>query len=209
MCNIGIAIGTFGDFAYARKACDLAYKLYEHLYVPVATYHHDDSLAIARNEAAAKLEDVDYLIFVDTDDNLDHNYIDAMYQAICGEGILYKPSTIGMYPDGSFDDTATMIKQKDMYEGNSLILGTMMSKTLFQKVGGFNPDLPALEDWDLFLKLISYTGCKIKEVPDAIYQVGVNDTGRNSDKKAHMEAYKKIRNSYMPFRKKMKDYLYE
>lgn len=155
----------------------------------IALWLHKETLAEARNKGA-EMVNTDWLIFLDADDELDSRYVDAMRRA---SGDIRKPSTIGVYPDGSEDDAPAMIPQRDLDRANHIVIGAMCRASMFWEVGGFR-EYPILEDWDLFRRMWK-AGAEVVEVPDAIYRVHVNEGSRNQDQALHTRVYNQIRRS--------------
>jgi glycosyltransferase involved in cell wall biosynthesis len=187
--TIGVVVGTYGD---EKKWGDLAMRalasVEANTQLPTKTlWSHEESLHYARNYGAMKL-DTDWLIFLDADDELDEGYIEAMAQAA---GDIRKPSTIGVYADGTTDCHPTMIPARDLRTANHIVIGAMCSSSLFWKVGGFR-DWPVLEDWCLWRRMVK-AGGTVVEVPEAIYRVHVMDGSRNKDKALHDMIYHKIK----------------
>lgn len=157
---------------------------------------HGTTLADARNQGAEQATG-EWLIFLDADDELDPGYIAAMEAAAAQIGtdrVLLKPSTLGVYPDGTCDAAPVMIPARPLLEANHLVIGTAMRRAEFLLAGGFT-ELPALEDWHLFIRL-QIAGAGVVEVPDAIYRVGVWPHSRNHDELVHGRAYLAIRNQF-------------
>lgn len=137
------------------------------------------NISDARNQLAKKVTDHQWLIFLDADDELDPTYVEAMME---GEGDIRKPSTLGVYEDGKTDDYPVMIKWKPLITGNHIVIGAMIRSSTFWEVGGFRL-LPAIEDWDLWLRM-ELAGACISEVPNAIYRVHVRPNSRNQNNDA-------------------------
>jgi hypothetical protein len=57
--------------------------------------------------------------------------------------------------------------------GNWLVIGTMVSKALFDEVGGFHEHPHGLEDWNFFARCVR-AGANIVKVKDAVYRAFVN-----------------------------------
>ena len=187
--KVGVVIGTFGDITKCNSLALNAVKSAEDAGVDKVIWMHRGTLHEARN-AGAKMLDTEWLIFLDADDELDEGYIDAMLE---GEGDIRKPSTLGVYPDGSEDDAPTMIPEKDLDRANHIVIGAMCRAELFWKVEGFR-DYPVLEDWDLWRRMCR-AGATVGEVPDAVYRVHVNPDSRNSNQDLHDRVYQQIRRS--------------
>jgi GT2 family glycosyltransferase len=195
--SIGIVVATFGADAWLTRGHALAAATAKTQTAACQVVHvHGDTLAEARNEGARSIG-TDHLIFLDGDDELDRNYVQAMEQSVqkYGTNFLFQPSTLGVYPDGLTDDYPVLIPKSDnIVKRNFLIIGTMCSTEAFEEVGGFN-ELPALEDHELWLRMILY-GCGVVTVPKAVYRVMVRPDGRNHNIKAHAEAYRRIQREY-------------
>ena len=210
--SLGIGVATFGDDAWKEMglwaADSLRSQKPKNASVSYASVH-SDSLGAARNELVDEL-DCDYVVLLDADDRLAPGYADAMLKAIGAYGErpgIFRPSTLGVYPDGSEDDEVVMIPRTDMARANCIVIGAAFESTLFWEVGGFDVDLPALEDWHLWCRMI-IAGADVVEVPDAIYRVGVNPDSRNSasrqrETNAHGKAYSQIREQFAPYADKL------
>lgn len=197
MASIGVAISTFGSNIWAARADTAEWSAENQSRPPdqIVKFHADDgSLGYARNQAAGRL-DTDFFIFLDADDLLHYDYVKSMEEAIEEGEHLYRPATLGVYPDGSTDDEAVMIPRANLRSRNFCVIGTMVRRDDFAVVNGFDEDLTALEDWELFLHM-TVLGCDILDVPAAIYMVGVNEGSRNSRTGAHGREYAKIKQRY-------------
>jgi len=188
--TVGVVIGTFGDDPEWGPLALRAMYSAEDTGADRLVWKHEDTLQHARNRGADELFElgVEWFIFLDADDELSPNYVDAM---LAGEGDIRKPSTIGIYPDGHEDDAPTMIPERDINTSNHIVIGAMCRAELFQEVGGFR-DYPVLEDWDLWRRMVK-AGAKVVEVPDAVYRIHVNPDSRNTNRDLHNRVYNQIR----------------
>lgn len=191
--SVGIVVGTYGSEEWRQKGLEAAASVVTQAEV---CHVHSDTLARARNEGAfgfhvRSVKNPDWLIFLDADDRLDPNYVESMLK---GTGDIRKPSTIGVYPDGTMDDAPCMIPTRDLRTSNHIVIGAMCNANLFHQVGGFR-ELDALEDWDLWIRM-TLAGASVVECPDAVYRVGVNPNSRNSNSNAHNRIYNQIRAEY-------------
>ncbi len=155
-----------------------------------------DNISITRNKAA-KFAQTPWICFLDADDTFAPCYISEMNKAIRDNGFrdaIYRPATIGIYKDGTVDEESIMIPRKNLLQANFIVIGAVIDRERFLEVGCFDESLPALEDWDLWIRL-TRTGSDIIDVRNSIYQVHVNDDGRNSSE--HSKAYSIIRKRYL------------
>lgn len=194
--NVGIVVGTFGSEEWRLKGAEAAASALNQT-VPADVVHvHSETLARARNEGAfgfhiRSMRSPDWLIFLDADDRLDPKYVESMLKV---DGDIRKPSTFGVYPDGTTDDAPCMIPTRDLRISNHIVIGAMCNIHLFHEVGGFR-ELAALEDWDLWVRMV-LAGASVVECPEAIYRVGVNPDSRNTDTRMHNRIYNQIKAEY-------------
>lgn len=161
---------------------------------------HGETLGDARNEVAAVLSvSSDYIVFLDADDRLSPGYMQAMYRKIRdhkGGPAIFRPSTLGVYEGGlAEDDAPVLIPRTNMANANCIVIGAACPLPLFEDVGGFDVNLPALEDWDLWIRMI-LAGAEVVDVPEAVYRVGVTSDSRNKRVDSHARAYRTIRGKY-------------
>lgn len=166
-----IIIGTFGDVKWSDLANERAIPSALAQGVEVV-HHHGDTLAQARNEAAATATG-DYLICLDADDELAPGYVDAILK---GSADLRSPAIQYIYPDR--EESPKLLTPKNLRRGNYLPIGTAIRRELFFEVGGFC-ELPAWEDWDLMVKCY-LRGATIEQIPEAVYRAYWSPTGRNN-----------------------------
>ncbi len=189
-----------GDLDYWRPLADRAAVSVERQTVLPEKYvlSEGKTLQEARNSGAKEV-DTARLIFLDADDELDSGYIEAMTlaasQPMCSS-MIFRPSTLGVYPDGSTDDYPVMLERTDLRQRNCIVIGAMCHSGVFWDIGGFSDD-PVLEDWDLWIRYVR-TGATIEDVPNAIYRVHVNPDSRNQDTLLHNKVYREIQKRYRP-----------
>jgi glycosyltransferase involved in cell wall biosynthesis len=198
---ITVCIGTFGDEqVWSALAHDRAMVSVDRqtLRPDNLIWSHGPDLHSARNDAASRAR-TEWLCFLDADDELDPHYLEAMTQAITELDMadwLLQPATLGVHPDGHEDADAVLIPPKPLLDGNFLVIGTLVRRAQFERLGGFC-DFPLYEDWDLWLRCF-LDGASVHQVPGAIYRVHVNATGRNSaDRALQVRIYQQIRNRHL------------
>lgn len=184
-------IGTFGDRtrweAFAARATASAYK--QRFPFDQVIWSHADTLQHARNDGANDATS-EWLVFLDADDELDTLYLKSMLEA---KGDIRRPATLGIV-DGVEDDEPVMITRADLRVRNFIVIGAMIRREAFLRVGGFSDD-PILEDWDLWIRLY-LDGAEIVDVPEAVYRVHVRPQSRNSFERLHGSVYSEIKNRY-------------
>jgi hypothetical protein len=74
-----------------------------------------------------------------------------------------------------FADLYKSIMANNFLGGTSSII---VKKELLEKIRGFDPLLPAMQDWDLFIRLLK-NGCKIYGIDKPLVQYQVVDISRN------------------------------
>jgi glycosyltransferase involved in cell wall biosynthesis len=114
-------------------------------------------LSSARNEGYRRAQGT-YCHFIDDDDLIATNFYSEMEAVIlrCAPKVLYCNSEFfssqGKLP---FNPIAETEFSRKMVKGNCVHVNAIVVRTeLLHSVGGFDEDLNALEDWDLWLKLI-------------------------------------------------------
>lgn len=192
--NIGVVVATYGDLAVWGRLAERAIASADRQTIPVpVVWVHGDTLADARNDGVAAIG-TDWVIICDADDELDAGYVEHMS---AGSGDIRRPSTLGIYKNGTEDDYPVMIPVRDIRSSNYIVIGAMFRRDKFLEVGGFDRSLQALDDWDLWLRLI-INGAVVEEIPRAVYRVGVDVSSerRNSDSEKHGQAYRTICGRY-------------
>lgn len=176
METVGVVIPTYGDLRHWGPLAKKAFASVEAQSVPAAviTHQHEETLQQARNMGASNTN-TDWLIFLDADDTLDPGYIEGILN---GQGDVRQPKTVGIYPDGRVDTPTLIPKRLSFRMGNWIVVGAGVRRELFVKAGGWSDD-PILEDMDLWIRCW-LAGGDIGTAPEAIYQVHINSTGRNS-----------------------------
>jgi Glycosyl transferase family 2 len=192
--TVGVIVATFGDQEKWKPLAVRALRSAQAQTISCDTLGvHSDTLAYGRNYGASRL-DVEWLIFLDADDELDPHYIEHMIEA---GGDVRQPSTLGVYSDGSEDEYPVLIPPNPggWLVGNHVVIGAMVRHSLFDAVGGFR-ELPVLEDWDLWIRC-AIAGAEFGTCPEAIYRVHVNPDSRNQNHGLHNHVYAQIQSEYV------------
>lgn len=194
MIQASIIIATFGDERWRKLAQERAYPsaLAQGDYEVILHHDESDKIHIARNNAAAKASG-ERLVFLDGDDALEHGYCDVLLQSV---GDLRYPR-VRYVREGQDPDQAEAVKHPDTdpLKRNYMCIGTMLRKSLFEQVGGFD-EWPAWEDWALWIKCW-LAGARPVLCDRAIYRSYVNPQGRNIVQD-HAKLRKRLIETYLP-----------
>lgn len=172
MTSFSIILGTYGDVSWREQAEKLAIDTvnmqdYDGDRDIEVVQYHGDTLAQARNRAAEDASG-DYLIFLDTGDLLDIGYVAAMDAA---SGDIRRPSVRGFDQQGFIDPQPVMSpRPESLIVKNFIVIGAAVNRRMFLDVRGFS-EIPVLEDWELWLKLVCYLGATVVDVPEAVYLI--------------------------------------
>ena len=181
--RVTVVIGTFGSDEWSRWGEDLAATTKFTQQCPVI-HVHGKTLAEARNKGAALVE-TEWIVFLDADDALEEDYVDVLAD---GDGDLRAPRLFflehGKDPWEPFDLT-----KRDIEVGNPCVIGTMIRKSMFDEVGGFQ-EWEAWEDYALFHRC-HLIGASIVH-HDAIYLAMNNPYSRNNTIKNPQKLMKSI-----------------
>ena len=175
----------------------------------IYNHHHKGPIALARNLFAADAEG-DWLCFLDADDELAPGYLEAMRQALGGlpsspqapdvlltPAVSYIAKNTHYAPKFPHDDYPSHTLQDD----NFLVIGTLIRKETFHKVGGFSDYPHGFEDWSLWAKAWK-AGAEIVRVPDAVYRAYVNPVSKHrqqwKDREWQAEMHETVRRDVFP-----------
>lgn len=167
------------------------------------------TLAQARNLGAERATG-DWLCFVDADDGVAAGYLGSMEVAYTrwltmfpGDGPepprpLLVPAVAWQNERGGvFTLAGIPAWDRPLIDVNCAVIGTLIPRALFLEVGGFRDQLadgdllPALEDWELWLRAVKAGACMVP-VPQAVYVARAGGSGRNADQ----SPYWRIRNEH-------------
>lgn len=174
--NVSILIATYGDSSWEELAATRALPSAERQEAFEVLVGHDDDATIAsvRNELARKAEG-EWLCFLDADDELSPGYIAAMERSErpnCLLTPIVQQMLRGRRRRPSF------YSEVDIRRGNWLVVGTLVERSLFERVGGFGEYPHGFEDWSLWFKCVTL-GAEIVRVPRAVYKQYVNPQSKH------------------------------
>lgn len=184
--TISCIVATFGRQIWANKAAARAIPSTKGQgFHEVLTSHlPDGTLAEARNSGAVQATS-EWLLFLDADDELALGFGDAMREASWLEPsrpALFTPAV--KYVSGQKNEVAPKIWPRiDFKSGNWCVIGTLIERALFQKLGGFR-EYGMYEDWALWA-MAAEAGAEVYEVPSAVYIAHHETRSRNRTPPRH------------------------
>jgi hypothetical protein len=178
--EITVAVATFGELRWQTWAQHRAVPSAERLGVPVVCHHSSGGLDDARNEALEKV-DTEWVIYLDSDDELEPGYISAMTGAsgdVRVPRVRYvrshtrAPALMPRVPGHQHACSAGCLA-----DGNWIVIGACTRVDLIRRVGGWR-DFNLFEDWDLWARCWQ-AGADIQPAPGAVYRAHVHANSRN------------------------------
>ena len=107
--------------------------------------------------------------------------------------LLFQPSVC--YVKRGKRAPPNLIGPRDLREDNYLVVGTVVSRELFFRVGGFNDYPHGFEDWSLWAKC-SKAGASVVPVRGAVYIAYINPTSKHRllwrDRRKQVAAHEQI-----------------
>lgn len=151
-----------------------------------------------------------FIAFLDDDDEWEPSKLQEQMETIERNKVDLVHTGINCYrADGrflkyvfmtpSFDDRFKSMMNDNYLGGTSSIL---VRKPSLEKAGIFDPELPALQDWDLYVRLIK-TGCTVHGINKPLVKYHIVDSTKNVS--LSFARYKKASNH---LKKKYRDFLF-
>lgn len=128
----------------------------------------------ARN-MGIRLAKYDYVVCLDADDILE----EKIKEITCETDIV----AIGHRHFGERDDVhipKKVLQLKEFVDYNQMCVSSPFKKSLWEKVGGFNEELPGLEDYDFFVRCLK-AGATISTVQEPLLNYRIHSKGRNKE----------------------------
>lgn len=196
--KVSVLVCTYGSREWKLRGSTAALNIPPGFQEVIALHEPNATLADVRNLAASAATG-DWLCFVDADDTLDADYLEAMDEAAeaavqayieFGHPSLLVPAVSYVRGDECSEPTIPAW-DRCIFDVNCAVIGTLVPRSLFAKVGGFH-EWSVYEDWELWLRCIA-AGAKLIPVRDAVYCARAQDgTGRNTNPD-HPREYERIR----------------
>lgn len=204
---ISVIIATYGDteWPYLAVSRPLPSLVRQDSHDVVLKHEREGTRATSLNNGAKQAAG-DWLIFLDADDELAPGYVKAMAAQVFGIGLLQPEAVKQMLftpavqhirkgrpspPNPVFMDRGISLR-----DDNWLVIGTMIHRDLFNRVGGFDEYPHGFEDWALWSKCFR-VGATVVKVPDAIYRYHHNPQSAHKrmwrDRKRQVQTHQRIK----------------
>jgi GT2 family glycosyltransferase len=199
--TISVIIATYGDQHWEDLARSRAMPSVgdTRIFKDILCWHEPDGTRATSLNNGAYYSLGDWLCFLDADDELAPGYLGAMRRALeqqtDGTSVLLTPA-VQQIRNGGKPSAPFFRKDLDLRTDNWLVIGTLISRELFNQIGGFHEHPHGLEDWNLWARAVR-AGGKIVKVPDAVYVHHVNPQSKHRqlfrNRKAFWAAYEEAR----------------
>jgi len=201
--KVAVCVCTYGIEQVGQDWLDRGNKVMERLMRELGSaahyvrWHSEGTLAGARNGAAVHVSehypDTTHLVYCDGDDLLAPGYVRAMEDAYRDADLMFiasaphpdapQPDRV-FYPKVRYVEDGIVGPPRDLCDGrplldiNCFVVGSATPIGPFLRIGGFRPELPIYEDWDVFLRL-ERAGIEFVHAPGAEYDATVTAHSRN------------------------------
>ena len=108
-----------------------------------------------RNAAMARCRG-EFVAVIDGSERLSANHVDTCCRALeADRGVMFVTAPGGWWPEASLS-SARPVQLTDLLAGGwALSSATLFRTDAVERAGGYDPDLPALVEWDLMLRLLT------------------------------------------------------
>jgi glycosyltransferase involved in cell wall biosynthesis len=184
--TVAVIVASYGDKVFWDSLAERALASVELQSRPPDELHriHGDSLHGCRNEGAERSKSK-YLCFLDCDDELEQNYLEAMMAPPTYPIELRYPRVRYIsenLQNWNYMPDPIVLARRSLDRGNFMVIGTVVEREIFLAAGGFR-DLPAYEDWDLWIRCWML-GAEPRLIRGAVYRAISRRGSRNRISKA-------------------------
>ena len=155
-------------------------------------YQNNSGPSAARNNGVDRATG-DWIALLDADDVWLPRKLEIQAARIKDEGLCYCATT-RFFSDGRTEDAETFpckaapeaLKRRNFIDPSSVLV----RRDLMLSVGGFDPNMRAAEDWELWLKLLRV--CKFVDVPERLLRYRVTSNSASADPEIHLKSMERI-----------------
>jgi GT2 family glycosyltransferase len=157
-------------------------------------------VALSRDEGF-HISNHQLILFLDADDVLTENFLQESVETIKTASIAYPSILLWSYwsdkpKKNEMHYAPTSITKDNLYKFNQVTVTSLMSRDVYEKVGGFDPTLLIWEDWDFFIKALR-AGFKFKRTNAYIKYRQRKDSRNHQDDSLKKETYEVIKKRYV------------
>lgn len=185
MKSIAVLIGTYGESSWEELAKERALpSAWEQGADEVLMEHEADGTIASVRNGLAEAASAEWLCFLDADDQLGPRYLEHMRRAsgrVTGPILappLFTPAV--SYVRKGRPQAPRFLPGHDLSINNYLVVGTLVERDLFLRVGGFNDYPHGFEDWSLWAKCWK-AGAKVIQVRQAVYVAWWNEHSKHRE----------------------------
>lgn len=189
---ISIIIATYGEERWRDLAMTRAYPsaLSQGAHEIIVGHDEKGTRSSVRNALVAQATG-DWLLHLDADDELAPGFVAAMEKAQrlkvpAGERILLTPAV--RYVGRGRRNKPAFWPEKPIWEGNWIIVGTLVERALFDEVGGWHEFDPAdwneWDDWEFWIRC-QKAGARVVRVREAVYVAHDGETRHRTVSRDH------------------------
>lgn len=204
--NVSILIATYGDESWAELALERALPSAQkqNVFEVLVGHDPDGDVGSFRNALAEKAQG-DWLCFLDADDELSSGYMNAMRKMMQSSNVqrlkmeldapLLLTPAVSKVVKGR-PGRPTFYPSVDLLKGNYLVVGTLIEKSWFDRVGGFGDFPHGFEDWALWYKCARLGG-RVLQVRRAVYMEHIDPNSKHRaawrDRTSQMQVYEQVK----------------
>lgn len=181
MTPLSVAIATFGSRATWEPLAARAVASVEAQTVPVeiVRHHLDDPhptvCGRARNEAIRRSSG-EWVAVLDADDEWAPDFAEQVLESIAAHPDKIHAPAMSYFRNGKWDEPKMGIR-RPIHKGCWVVVGGVIRRDDFDRIGGFREDLEWGEDVALWLAA-ERAGLAFVEVPAAVYRIHWRDRSR-------------------------------
>jgi len=149
----------------------------------------NEGVAKARN-VGVRYSNGEWIAFLDADDIWDENKLEYQFSKMSDEGKSWSYTDtrfLGGVNSGRLDSEFTKKHTGSVFDelltNNFISTSTvLLNKSTFHNAGGFDTTLPAIEDWELWVRISSKNPISYVDQPLTTYRIHKKSTSRNTRK---------------------------